>query len=455
MNHDQRRPPGTAGDSGSALLITLMVMALVAALATTVATLSIRNMQSARLSQQGGVASAAADAGVAQAVSYLRANGVHDLCPSPAPYNPQLADFNKGFDLASQSCVTNMGAAQRVPGQPYSVVIVTGAAYPSNDLGSYTIFSRGVGAERAARLVAADITVTGVGTPRGFFGHAIFGGGGATVSQSIFTTGCVYKRTHIVMPAPADGLDAYGLPVAVHSSQVISDDLGSTVDCVAGHKAIHKDGACALAQPFDQDALGGSLTGTGCVTARPASVPLATWQKFYPDGSKIASPQALLSLYGIKDPALTQPDIDRLRVTALTQGNFRTTTSSSDVVTPKGSQAVLFYDLRATGGTVDLSGIQGFGFTAGACPTRSLVVVVVGGSAVFNSGAPLVASVFVTTKGQMYSANGGKLVGSVYADLINLGGNTQVAAEASACAASNPSPTLLDFVVTTYRELDN
>jgi hypothetical protein len=39
--------------SGAALVITLMVMALVAALATTVATLSIRNLQSARLSQQG------------------------------------------------------------------------------------------------------------------------------------------------------------------------------------------------------------------------------------------------------------------------------------------------------------------------------------------------------------------------------------------------------------------
>jgi hypothetical protein len=54
-----------------------------------------------------------------------------------------------------------------VPGQPYSVVIVTRVAYPTNGVGSYTVYSKGVGAERAARLVAADITVTGGGAPRG------------------------------------------------------------------------------------------------------------------------------------------------------------------------------------------------------------------------------------------------------------------------------------------------
>jgi Tfp pilus assembly protein PilX len=441
-------------DSGSALVITLMVMALVAALATTVATLSIRNLQSAQLSQQAGVAVGAADAGVAQAVSYLRANGVHDLCAAPTVYNPPAPDFNNAFDLATQRCVTSLAAAQRVPGQPYSVVIVTGAAYPRNDLGSYTIYSRGIGAGRAARLVAADIAVNGVGTPKGFFGHAILGSGQVQVNQSIFTTGCVYNRAHITM----SGTDAYGLPAAVHSSQIITDDQGTNTNCSRSNKAIHNSNACAPGQPFDQDNLGGTLLTTStCVSSRPASVPAATWQRYYPEGSKISSPQMLFSLYGIKDPALTQADIDRLRVIAKGQGigtNYRITTSSSDVVTPNGNQAVLFYDLTASGGSVDLSGIRGFGHTAGSCPSRSLVVVVVGGGVVFHSGAALVASVFVTTPGMMYDANGAALVGSVYADKISLGGNAVVSAEAQECANSNPSPTLLDFNVTAYRELD-
>jgi hypothetical protein len=434
-----------------------MVMAIVAALAITVATLSIRNLQSARLSQQGGVAVNAADAGVAQAVSFLRVNGVADLCPAPTVYNPPAADFNRGFDLATQRCVTSLSASQRVPGQPYSVVIVTRAAYPTNGLGSYTVFSKGVGADRAARLVAADITVTGGGAPRGssFFGHEIRGSGTVTVNQSIFSTGCVYNRGAIKMNEDPNARDAYGLPPAVHSSQFITND-GVNRLCSRSqlNSPIHAANVCAPNHPFDQDVLGGPLAATSaCVTSRPPNVPAATWERYYPDseGSRISSSEMLLSLFGIKDPALSQTDIDRLRAIAQSQGNYKTSTSSSDVVTPNGSQAVLFYDLTA--GNVNLSNIRGFGHTA-ACPTRSLVVVVVGGGTTFPSGAPLVASVFVTTPGMIYAANGGVLVGSVYADKISLGGNAVVSEDAQTCADKNPSPALLDFNVTTYREID-
>jgi hypothetical protein len=159
----------------------------------------------------------------------------------------------------------------------------------------------------------------------------------------------------------------------------------------------------------------------------------------------------LLSLFDIKDPALSQTDIDKLRNIAKSQGNYRTSTSSADV-TPNGSQAVLFYDL-ATGGNVDLRTIRGFDYAVG-CPSRSLVIVVVGGGTTFPSGGPLLASVFVTTPNMVYSTNGGKLIGSVYADKISLGGNAQVTQAQQACADSNPSPTLLDFNVTAYREID-
>jgi hypothetical protein len=438
-----------------------MVMALVAALTTTVATLSIRNLQSARLSQQGGVAVNAADAGVAQAVSFLRTNGVKALCPVPTVHNRRTAVFNGGFDLATQTCVTNLVDASNlpnatpVPSQPYRVIIVTGAAYPTNGVGSYTVYSKGVGAERAARLVAADITVTGGGAPRGsaFFGNAILGSGNVTVNQSVFTTGCVYNRRNITMNTT--GRDAYGLPPAFHSSQIITDDNGTATSCARTNKAIHNSGACALDAPFDQDALGGSLGGTGCVSSppRPSDVSADTWAKYYPEGSKISSPQMLMSLFGIKDPPLSQADIDRLRAVAVSQGNFRTTAGNADV-TPNGSQAVLFYDLTASSGNVNLNTIKGFGHTAGSCPNRSLVVVVVGGGTVFPSGAALVASVFVTTPGMTYGANGGVLVGAVYADKISLGGNAISSQEAQTCADSNPSPTLLEFNVTNYREID-
>jgi hypothetical protein len=448
-----------------------MVMALVAALTTTVATLAIRNLQSARLSQQGGVAVNAADAGVAQAVSYLRANGVRALALCAATdHDPRTAKFDKGFDLATQDCVanpanaTNLPNANRVPGQPYSVVIVTRVAYPTNGVGSYTVYSKGVGAERAARLVAADITVTGGGAPRGssILGNAILGSGNVTVNQSVFTTGCVYNRRSITMNTTAR--DAYGLPPAFHSAQIITDDNGSSTNCVRTSKAIHNSGACALSEPFDQDALGGSLAATGCASSppRPSNVSAETWTKYYPEGSKISSPEMLLTLFGIKNPPLSQADIERLRAIATSQGNRYCPTETATCkrfagnadVTPTGSQAVLFYDLANSSGNVSLNSIQGFGHTAGSCPNRSLVVVVVGAGTVFPSGAALVASVFVTTPGMTYSANGGVLVGAVFADKVSLGGNAISSQEAQTCADSNPSPTLLDFNVTTYREMD-
>jgi len=467
------RPPrnSATADSGSALVITLMVMALVAALATTVATLSIRNLQSARLSQEGGVAVNAADAGVAQAVSYLRANGLHDLCPAPTVHNPRTAVFNNGFDLATQKCVTSFSAAEQVPGQPYRVVIVTRAAFPTKGVGGYTVYSKGVGAEQAARpaarLVAADLAVTGGGTPKGssYFGHAILGSGNVNVYQSIFTTGCVYNRTKITMHSTdANGLpirDAYGLPPAIHSAQIITDDNGTAINCSRTSKAIHDTDVCAPSQPFDQDLLGGSLAAKPLCSARPPRPPDvsdATWLQYYPEGSKISSPQMLLSLFDIKDPALDQTEIDKLRAIATSQGNIYCSPAkpgcpaSPSEVTPNGTQAVLFYDL-ATPGDVDLRSIRGFDYAPG-CPSRSLVIVVVGGGTTFPSGGPLLASVFVTTPGMLYSTNGGKLVGSVYADKISLGGNAQLTQAQQSCADSNPSPTLLDFNVTAYREID-
>jgi hypothetical protein len=125
---------------------------------------------------------------------------------------------------------------------------------------------------------------------------------------------------------------------------------------------------------------------------------------------------------------------------------------------------VLFYDLTTSSvnGNADenvrLNTIDGFGYTPGSCPNRSLVVVVVGGNTTFPSAGfsvnGLVASVFVTTPNKIYDATGGVLVGSVYADKISLGGNATVSPAAQACANSNPSPTLIDFNVSSYREID-
>ena len=73
----------TRTDAGSALILTLMAMAVVMGLATTVAVVSINNVQSSMKAQQAGSALNAADAGVAQAMAYLRSSGVRRISCSP------------------------------------------------------------------------------------------------------------------------------------------------------------------------------------------------------------------------------------------------------------------------------------------------------------------------------------------------------------------------------------
>ena len=63
--------------------MTLMVMALVMALATTVATVTVNNLRSSTSARQAGSALNAADAGLSQAKTYLRTSGVRDLRCSP------------------------------------------------------------------------------------------------------------------------------------------------------------------------------------------------------------------------------------------------------------------------------------------------------------------------------------------------------------------------------------
>jgi hypothetical protein len=444
------------------MIVTLMVIALVAALAATVTTVTINNLQASQLSREAGVAVNAADAGVAEAVSYLRANGVRGLCARPTVYDPLAPNFDKAFNLATQTCVSGPSMGTRVPGQPYAVLIVTDAAYPASELGRYLIYSRGVGAGDAAKVVSAEVEVKGVGVPKsGFFGHAVAASGNnLDVRQSIFSTGCVYFRSKLDM----SGIDAYGLPVAIHSSQIVTDDNGTSPNCATSSKAIHQSSPCYAPAghvsngAFDQDVLGGSLegaAGAGCRTARTLypGISADTWAKYYPNGSKIADRADLLRLFDIKDPALTQAEIDQLRFVAKFQGNYKTAASASDSFTPNGRQAVLFYDLN--GGKVDLGTIRGFKPPGGgACVTRSLVVVISGADAVFPTGDALAASVFVVTPGKSYTANGGNLVGTVFADLINLGGNTAVSQLDQQCYVDNPSPSLLTFTVTSYREID-
>lgn len=456
MDSLRTRPADPHRDEGAAMITTLMVMVLVMALSTTVAVLTIDNLRGSWRAQQSGSAVNAADAGVAQAMSYLRGNGVRLLnecspnCGAALPWGDDDAPMHVE--------VANDGNA----GEEYEVWIEPLDEYPATNPGRYLIHSTGLAAGDARRSVTVEVGVTATKYPRGIFARTVSGGGNARVThQSVFSTGCVARRDKIeTVPGEIDL--AYGIPVGVHTSDYITNQNVNSAHCTESEqKLIHKTSPCSSAFPADQDRLGGDLGG------HPDCEDLQTDHPEYygrhdldgdddPDvvGSYIEDDATLMELFDFTDPVFTPEQLDQLRAVARAQKNYWT--SATGWTDPDEDHAVMFFDLSGAqlGGTVDLNDVSGF--TPATTCTKSLVIVIEGGNAKLNSNQQLAASIFLTSpapNGQIVKANGtSNFLGTIYADKINLVGTTNLALDD--CFVANPSPSLLTFQIGTYRELD-
>ncbi len=446
----------TGDDRGSAMVITLLVMTLVMTLSTTVAVLTVDNLRGSWRAQQAGSAVNAADAGVAQAISFLRGNGVRALnqcspdCGAALPWGDD--------DTPMSVEIANDGDA----GEEYEVWIETVEAYPAHDPGTYLIHSTGLAGGDARRTVNVEVEVTSSRYPRGIFARSVSGGGNASVThESIFSTGCVARRGQIeTVPGEIDY--AYGIPVGVHTSDYITEQNVSSEHCTSSEKKlIHESSPCNSEFPADQDRLGGSLASSGCASVQTSHPDFYGAQNLdgvsgnEVEGSFIKDEATLMELFDFQLPVFTPEQLDQLRAQARAQDNYTNTVTPPDW-SPDESHAVMFFDLTGAsyGGTVNLNDIQGF--TRMTTCTKSLVVVVDGGNAKLNSNQDLAASLFLTSpapNGQVVKANGtADFLGTIYADKINLVGTTNLSLDE--CFVNNPSPALLDFRVGTYTEAD-
>lgn len=461
----------TRNDAGSALILTLMAMAVVMGMATTVAVVSINNLQSSTKAQQAGMALNAADAGVAQAMSYLRSSGVRRVNCSPT------CSANPWGNSATPTSISLGG----VGGQAYKAWIEPVRPYPANDPAVYRIHSTGTASGAARRTVAQDVTV-GSNVTKGVHARTISGGGSASVSRaSVFSTGCVYDRSKIDMTNGE--LDvAYGVPVGVHSSQIITESNGSGQFCPTTSRPIHDPGAaapgrnCSTDNPYDHDILGGPFPTT--TTGNPCLNLATLYPNYYGardldgdgttdvNGSFIKDESALARLYNMRNPTLAEGLVDQLKSIAMSQGNYweKARPTNAAWKTPDEANAVMFFDLTKTdlGGTVDLGEIVGFSRptntseSSADCSDKSLAIVIEGGNAKLNSNATMFGSLILTSPapyGQVTKANGtANFIGTIFADNINLVGNVDLSLDA--CFLANLSPALLILSIGNYREID-
>ncbi len=351
-----------SADSGSGMIVTIMIMALVVALGATATSLAIGNLRGSTSAQQAGTALDSAEAGIAQATTYIRTYGTRKLrcnlttCTTN-PWSP-----------------TNPVSAQVAGGGRWEAYIEPIPPNTASVPGRFKIRSAGTAGGPAQRVLETEVTVAPIDLPKAVFGRTINLVGTVDIqNMSVFSTGCVYKRDHLDINTAA-GLDlAYGVPAGVHSSQIITESNGSGQYCPNTAKPVHKGLtgllggltsllACNDDYPFDQDKFGGSLT-SGLLPALLAPCAPATSNPAYQqhdydldgswdvNGSFIKDDRALFKSFGIKRPALTAAEIEQLRVTAQAQGNYYESTGGWAV--PTNPHSVLFFDLN--GGTVDLN----------------------------------------------------------------------------------------------------
>lgn len=466
-----RHAPSRA-DSGSGMILTLFVMALVVALGATATSVSIGNLRGSTSANQAGAALDAAEAGIAQATTYLRTYGTRKLRCYPAscktnPWNP-----------------TNPVSAEVAGGGRWTAYIEPMPPNTASVPGKFRIRSTGTAGGPAQRIVETEVEVAPIDLPKAIFGRTINLVGGVNVqNMSVFSTGCIYKRDHLNLDASA-GLDlAYGVPPGAHSSQIITESNGSGQFCSGTARPIHGglSGSltsllpCNSAYPYDQDKFGGSLTSGLQSALAPCSA--ATSNTAYQshdydldgsldvNGSFIKDDRALFKAFGIKRPALSALEIEQLRVTAQAQGNYYE--SSSSWAVPTNAHSVLFFDLEgadSSSRTVDLNPLSTSSLfsrskleaTSALCLDASLLIVIVGGDAKLASNTHLAASIYLGSgapHGKLQKSNGtSNHIGMMYADTMDLTGTLNVSLDT--CYLENPPPALFSVSPGSYRELD-
>jgi type II secretory pathway pseudopilin PulG len=455
-----------AEDAGSALVITMVVLAVLTGLATTVFAMSSRNLQNAQRDRQATEALSDAEAGIGQAVAYIRNVGLAGLrcapnCGAANPWGEEPASVDGD---AFPSAAVTLSA-----GQQYEVWIEKIQTFiPGTQAGEYRIHSIGTAdGGQGSRSVVQDVSIAPFTFPLAIYGDQInAGGGGKILTESLFTSGCVFKRSQLNF----QGVDpVYHIPSAAHSNSIITDDQvpGNGSGCpTTSNRNIHKNGYCNTSYPFDQDVMGGSLSGTTCYQAGAA---MAGSDPTYPTTSYMND---VAKTYGFSQSGLTGAELDMLRTAAQEQGFYFTDTSQIPAVLQSAGTAanyrnpILFYDLKggAVGQSVNLGQLDSATYgratplnaTDPGCTTKNFVLVVLNGDVQLQSNATLVGSIFSmgpNPYGKILKSNGtANLIGTMYARSIDMTGTINV--NLDDCFLQNLPGNLLNVTPSDFREVD-
>lgn len=266
---------GSDADSGSAIILTMLMLAVLSGLSLTVFTLSSDNLGNARRDRQAASALANSEAGVSQAISYLKSRGVGALACAPncGTANSWGEEPDEVDGDAAPSMEVSFG-----PTETYKVWIETvqQLSAVTETPGIYKVHSIGnAGVGPGSRRVEVEVQVAPFEFPLAVVADSVQAGGdGAIHTESLFSTGCIFKRDKIAF----QGIDpVYGIPAAAHSAQYITNSQTGGASCAATDpKNIHKpvgERRSRAIRPFPTTRTARAATSvvpraTGCMPAR-------------------------------------------------------------------------------------------------------------------------------------------------------------------------------------------
>ncbi len=404
------------GDAGAAMITTILVSAVLAGLGIAIVDISLSNIQNAGRDRLGGRALATSESGVAQAIEYIKTEGVGGLYCSPnCPSNPW------GNETNPQTVTLTNGRQYKV-----WIKVVQNFAPPVYKTGTYRIYSQGTaGQGPGLRNVEMTISATPFTFPIGLYADTYDDAGAGSVhTEHMFSRGCIINRNAISFGPSTDpqtGVTSsvdpyYGYPPAAHSANYIVT-ANQPSACNQG-KSIHAGAGpandCHASYKSDQDAAGGSISGTAC-----ADVTMGNTSSFFDVAALDAS-------YGYTARGLTQAQYAALRAKAESQGNYWTNATLGSYVAPcvdscppgkaPTPNGVLYF--RVSAGTViqnELDAIKEF--TRSQCGTRSLVIVVEGGDVHVNKGVDITTALFVPDGNLQFNGQG-TIEGTVFAKTV-------------------------------------
>lgn len=448
------------------MLTVLLLLVALTAVTTTIAVVATNDTISAGRDRQSAAAQATADAGVAQALEYIRQNGVGGLNCSESAYAANNTACN-----SNPAGWTNPGApAQfRVDGASGTCAVgsdtncfrvwigaVTPYVPPAQRTGRYRIHSTGLsGGGPGAKQVLVDVSATPTQFPIGVYGDRLTGNGGTSIyNEMLFTQDCVSPR----YDGHGNGTRFQGTdPYWDEPASANSTTFVSTSNKCGASGYLHQGGNDCPAEPmkYDRSSLGGSVaTSSPCAHFPKLDGSQGTRTSTYFDMS------ILQMTYHFRPGGLSDAEYDALRVRAVSMNTLNRPTSSllatlNSLVAAGISNPVVYYD---NGSSVSLHASDlpaSFSRTPDSACTapKSVVIVVRNGDLVYQGGTSGWRSAAIFVQEGDFQGNGGyNILGTLFAHDLSLGGTEHL--QLDSCFVRNIPGGLIDLNVLTFREND-